>query len=74
MADLGWPASYDDDGNPVDMLADPMPDEPRTELGYARRLIAVYGDRLRTSRRGGGGWSGTASGGRTTPPGRPPGG
>ena len=47
MADLGWPPSYDDDGNPVDMLADPMPDEPRTELGYARRLIHVYGDRLR---------------------------
>jgi putative DNA primase/helicase len=47
MADLGWPAAYDDDGNPVDMLADPLPDEPKTELGYARRLIAVYGDRLR---------------------------
>jgi putative DNA primase/helicase len=27
--------------------ADPLPDEPRTELGYARRLIHVYGDRLR---------------------------
>jgi putative DNA primase/helicase len=27
--------------------ADPMPNEPRTELGYARRLIHVYGDRLR---------------------------
>jgi hypothetical protein len=27
--------------------ADPLPNEPRTELGYARRLIAVYGDRLR---------------------------
>jgi putative DNA primase/helicase len=27
--------------------ADPLPDEPKTELGYARRLIAVYGDRLR---------------------------
>jgi putative DNA primase/helicase len=26
---------------------DPLPDEPWTELGYARRLIAVYGDRLR---------------------------
>ncbi|MGH3126139.1 MAG: hypothetical protein ACRDND_34615, partial [Streptosporangiaceae bacterium] len=47
MADLGWPASYDDDGNPVDMFADPLPKEPRTELGYARRLIKVYGDRLR---------------------------
>ena len=47
MADLGWPASYDDDGNPVDMLADPLPDEPRTELGYARRLVKVFGGRLR---------------------------
>ena len=47
MADLGWPASYDDDGNPVDMLADPLPDEPRTELGYARRLVHVFGGRLR---------------------------
>ena len=47
MADLGWPASYDDDGNPVDMPADPLPDEPRTELGYARRLIHVFGGRLR---------------------------
>jgi putative DNA primase/helicase len=26
---------------------DPMPKEPRTELGYAHRLITVYGDRLR---------------------------
>lgn len=26
---------------------DPMPDEPKTELGYAHRLIRVYGDRLR---------------------------
>jgi putative DNA primase/helicase len=26
---------------------DPLPGEPTTELGYARRLIAVYGDRLR---------------------------
>ena len=47
MADLGWPASYDDDGNPVDMLADPLPDEPSTDLGYARRLVKVYGGRLR---------------------------
>jgi len=36
------PTSLDDlDGN------DPLPGEPKTELGYARRLIAVYGDRLR---------------------------
>lgn len=27
--------------------ADPLPDEPWTELGYARRLVAVYGDALR---------------------------
>jgi putative DNA primase/helicase len=27
--------------------ADPLPGEPKTELGYARRLISVYGDRLR---------------------------
>ena len=27
--------------------ADPLPTEPHSELGYARRLIAVYGDRLR---------------------------
>lgn len=27
--------------------ADPLPQEPITELGYARRLIEVYGDRLR---------------------------
>ncbi|MGH3126260.1 MAG: hypothetical protein ACRDND_35230, partial [Streptosporangiaceae bacterium] len=26
---------------------DPAPGEPWSELGYARRLIAVYGDRLR---------------------------
>ena len=28
-------------------VSDPLPEEPKTELGYARRLIAVYGDRLR---------------------------
>ena len=28
-------------------LADPVPGEPATELGYARRLVQVYGDRLR---------------------------
>lgn len=27
--------------------ADPLPGEHKTELGYAQRLIAVYGDRLR---------------------------
>jgi putative DNA primase/helicase len=40
MTDI--PASLADlDGN------DPLPGEPKTELGYARRLIEVYGDRLR---------------------------
>jgi putative DNA primase/helicase len=29
------------------MTVDPLPDEPRSELGYARRLIHAYGDRLR---------------------------
>ena len=28
-------------------VADPLPDEPMTELGYARRLIEVYGSKLR---------------------------
>jgi len=28
-------------------VADPIPGEPTTELGYARRLVAVYGHRLR---------------------------
>ena len=32
---------------PASASVDPLPDEPKTELGYARRLIAVYGDRLR---------------------------
>jgi hypothetical protein len=27
--------------------ADPLPDEPKTELGYARRLVHVYGGQLR---------------------------
>jgi hypothetical protein len=34
-------------GNTHKTVNDPMPDEPRTELGYAHRLIHVYGDRLR---------------------------
>ena len=37
---------FDDEGNVLE-TADPMPDEPKTELGYAKRLIPVYGDRLR---------------------------
>ena len=36
-------ADLDGPGQPVD----PLPDEPMTELGYARRLIEVYGARLR---------------------------
>ena len=36
LADLDQPAARD-----------PLPDEPMTELGYARRLIKVYGGRLR---------------------------
>ena len=38
---------YGEDGYPVADAADPLPDEPRTELGYARRLVRVFGDRLR---------------------------
>jgi putative DNA primase/helicase len=41
LADLDQPDLAD--GEPCD----PLPDEPMTELGYARRLIAVYGNRLR---------------------------
>jgi putative DNA primase/helicase len=37
---------YDDDGNVIE-AADPMPKEPKTELGYARRLIHVYSGQLR---------------------------
>ena len=45
-AALGLPPEPEDD-NPAGMPADPLPGEPRTELGYARRLVHVYGDRLR---------------------------
>jgi putative DNA primase/helicase len=31
----------------VPVPADPLPGEPMTELGYAKRLVHVYGDRLR---------------------------
>ncbi len=41
LGDLdGTDPAYGSDG-------DPLPKEPMTELGYARRLIEVYGDRLR---------------------------
>jgi putative DNA primase/helicase len=32
---------------PSQLVSDPMPDEPWTQLGYAHRLIHVYGGRLR---------------------------
>lgn len=31
----------------ADKALDPLPDEPRTDLGYARRLVYVHGDALR---------------------------
>jgi len=31
----------------LDQPVDPLPDEPMTDLGYARRLIKVHGDRIR---------------------------
>jgi putative DNA primase/helicase len=34
-------------GNVLPPVGDPLPGEPWTELGYARRLIAAYGARLR---------------------------
>jgi putative DNA primase/helicase len=40
-----WPDP--DRGLVVELTADPCPDEPRTELGYARRLVAVFGERVR---------------------------
>ena len=33
--------------HPADSPVDPLPREPYTDLGYARRLIAVYGDQIR---------------------------
>lgn len=43
--------SYDDEpgyARDVDLpTSDPMPDEPWSEYGYARRLVHLYGDRLR---------------------------
>jgi putative DNA primase/helicase len=41
------PGGAGSSGVGVSKRADPKPDEPRTELGYARRLVAVFGDRLR---------------------------
>jgi len=32
---------------PKGPTTDPLPDEPRTELGYAHRFVDVYGDRVR---------------------------
>jgi putative DNA primase/helicase len=39
--------SRDPKVSPALTLSDPLPGEPWTELGYARRLIAAYGARLR---------------------------
>ena len=47
MTDLGWPADYDDDGNLAGCHDDPLDGEPWTELGYAHRLIHVYGGQMR---------------------------
>jgi putative DNA primase/helicase len=41
------PGSAASGGGAASRLADPVPGEPATELGYARRLVQVYGDRLR---------------------------
>jgi len=38
-------ARYENDSLPDEN--DPLPEEPWTELGYARRLVHLYGDRLR---------------------------
>lgn len=43
--DLGWSKPLPAKGS--SNSADPMPGEPWSELGYARRLVHVYGDRLR---------------------------
>ncbi len=34
-------------GSVTPLPSDPLPDEPVTELGYAKRLVHVYGDQLR---------------------------
>jgi putative DNA primase/helicase len=47
MPEPGKRARRKQDTAPRGQRADPAPDEPRTELGYARRLVLVYGDRLR---------------------------
>ena len=51
IRDYGAPAARTDQWADVDGTVygddDPMPGEPRTELGHARRLIYVYGDRMR---------------------------
>ncbi len=47
MSSFDKPLYSDHDGRVIADGADPLPDEPQTEYGYAKRLIAVYGDRLR---------------------------
>ncbi|WP_300610023.1 phage/plasmid primase, P4 family [Trebonia sp.] len=37
----------DQPGGNGQQWGDPLPDEPKTELGYAHRLVLIYGDRLR---------------------------
>jgi putative DNA primase/helicase len=41
------PGSELAEGWPADAVNDPLPGEPTTELGYAKRLIHVYGNQLR---------------------------
>lgn len=51
LADAGIPPGKPRGGRslppPGTPATDPMPDEPWTQLGYAHRLVEVYGDRLR---------------------------
>ena len=51
MADLGWPASYDDDGNPVESPAVMPP--PADPMAVARELLNGRSQALRSWR---GGW------------------
>ena len=45
---LPQPGDFSDPDIPSSGLSlDPSPSEPRTELGYARRFVELFGDRLR---------------------------
>jgi putative DNA primase/helicase len=46
MARRAVEAAAQETGDVIE-TSDPMPKEPKTELGYARRLVHVYGGRLR---------------------------